>query len=135
GLAEGSIDALISDHTPVDDDAKQLPFGEAELGATGLELLLPLTLKWASEANVPLTTALARITADPARLLGLDGGRLAAGAPADLCVFDPATPFVVSRERLKSQGKNTPFLGQTLTGEVRYTLIDGHLAYSSDRLL
>jgi dihydroorotase len=135
GLADGSIDVLCSDHTPVDDDAKQLPFEEAEPGATGLELLLPLTLRWAGTAQLPLTTALARITSDPARILGLDCGRIAVGAPADLCVFDPATRFTVSRERLKSQGKNTPFLGQELAGEVRYTLIDGHLAYAAEKLL
>ncbi|MHB1358586.1 MAG: dihydroorotase [Rhodocyclaceae bacterium] len=135
GLADGSIDVLCSDHTPVDDDAKQLPFDEAEPGATGLELLLPLTLRWAGAAQLPLTTALARITSDPARILGLDCGRIAVGAAADLCVFDPATRFTVSRERLKSQGKNTPFLGQELAGEVRYTLIDGHLAYAAEKLL
>ena len=135
GLADGSIDVLCSDHTPVDDDAKQLPFDEAEPGATGLELLLPLTLRWAGTAQLPLTTALARITSDPARILGLDCGRIAVGAAADLCVFDPATRFTVSRERLKSQGKNTPFLGQELAGEVRYTLIDGHLAYAAEQLL
>ncbi|MDP2170400.1 MAG: dihydroorotase [Rhodocyclaceae bacterium] len=135
GLADGSIDVLCSDHTPVDDDAKQLPFDEAEPGATGLELLLPLTLRWAGTAQLPLTTALARITSDPARILGLDCGRIAVGAPADLCVFDPATRFTVSRERLKSQGKNTPFLGRELAGEVRYTLIDGYLAYAAEKLL
>jgi len=137
GLADGSIDALISDHTPVDDDAKQLPFDEAEPGATGLELLLPLTLKWAEARQIPLAQALAKITSDPARILGLSSGcgRIAAGAVADLCIFDPAAQFVVSRERLKSQGKNTPFLGHELCGEVRYTLTEGHLAYSADRLL
>lgn len=135
GLADGSIDVLCSDHTPVDDDAKQTPFDEAEPGATGLELLLPLTLHWAGTAQLPLTTALARITSDPARILGLDCGRIAVGAPADLCVFDPATRFTVSRERLKSQGKNTPFLGRELAGEVRYTLIDGYLAYAAEKLL
>lgn len=135
GLADGSIDVLCSDHTPVDDDAKQMPFGEAEAGATGLELLLPLTLRWATEAGIPLPRAFARVTSDPARILGIDCGRLAVGAPADICVFDPNTRFTVSRERLKSQGKNTPFLGRELQGEVRYTLIDGHLAYSADRLL
>jgi dihydroorotase len=138
GLADGGIDVLCSDHTPVDDDAKQQPFGEAEAGATGLELLLPLTLRWATEAGIPLPQALARVTSDPARILGLldrGCGRLVPGAPADICVFDPAARFTVSRERLKSQGKNTPFLGRELQGEVRYTLIDGHLAYSADRLL
>lgn len=135
GLADGSIDVLCSDHTPVDDDAKQMPFAEAETGATGLELLLPLTLKWAADHGVPLAAALARITSDPARILGLERGCLKPGIPADLCVFDPAASFTVSRERLKSQGKNTPFLGKTLPGEVRYTLIDGHLAYAADGLL
>lgn len=135
GLADGSIDVLVSDHTPVDDDAKQLPFAEAEAGATGLELLLPLTLKWAADAGVPLAVALAKITHEPARILGLERGCLKPGVPADLCVFDPAVRFTVSRERLKSQGKNTPFLGRDLPGEVRYTLIDGHLAYAADRLL
>ncbi len=129
GLASGAINALISDHTPVDDDAKQMPFEEAEPGATGLELLLPLTLKWAQEMKLPLVTALARITSDPARILGVQAGTLARGAPADVCVFDPAASLLVSRENLKSQGKNTPFLGCELPGRVRYTLIDGHLAY------
>ena len=129
GLASGAIDALISDHPPVDDDAKQMPFEEAEAGATGLELLLPLTLKWAQEMKLPLVTALARVTSDPARILGVKAGSLALGASADICVFDPAAKFLVSRENLKSQGKNTPFLGRELPGRVRYTLIEGHLAF------
>ena len=130
GLADGTVDALCSDHTPVDDDGKQVPFGEAEAGATGLELLLPLTLKWAQEAKLPLAQALARVTCDPARVLGLDAGTLGIGRAADICVFDPKATVRVTRERLKSQGKNTPFLGQELAGEVRYTLIDGHPAFS-----
>lgn len=128
-LASGAVNALCSDHTPVDDDGKQTPFDEAEVGATGLELLLPLTLKWAAEMKLPLATALARITCDPARILGVDAGRLSVGATADICVFDPATEYRVTREGLRSQGKNTPFLGTALPGRVRYTLIDGHLAF------
>jgi dihydroorotase len=116
----------------VDDDGKQMPFEEAEIGATGLELLLPLTLKWAEEMQLPLVTALARITSDPARILGTAAGRLAPGAAADICVFDPKAEFLVSRDNLKSQGKNSPFLGLTLPGRVRYTLIEGHLAYAAD---
>ena len=129
GLASGAVDVLCSDHTPVDDDGKQTPFEEAEPGATGLELLLPLTLKWAAEAKLPLATALARVTSDPARVLGVEAGRLKVGAAADLCVFDPRATFLVSRDSLKSQGKNTPFLGRELLGRVRYTLIDGRLAF------
>jgi dihydroorotase len=113
----------------VDDDGKQIPFEEAEPGATGLELLLPLTLKWAQEMKLPLVTALARVTSDPAKILGVKAGSLALGAPADICVFDPAAEFLVSRENLRSQGKNTPFLGLSFPGRVRYTLIDGHLAF------
>jgi dihydroorotase len=131
GLADGTIDALCSDHTPVDDDGKQAPFSEAEAGATGLELLLPLTLKWSNEAKVPLASAIARVTSEPARVLGIEAGTLGIGAAADVCVFDPRAKTRVTRQRLKSQGKNTPFLGQELPGEVRYTLIDGHLAYSA----
>ncbi|MDD5175145.1 MAG: dihydroorotase [Sterolibacterium sp.] len=129
GLADGSINAVCSDHTPVDDDAKQVPFDEAEPGATGLELLLPLTLKWAKEMKLPLVKALARVTCDPARILGIEAGSLSVGSAADICVFDPQAAFPISRETLKSQGKNTPFLGLELQGRVRSTLIDGHLAY------
>jgi dihydroorotase len=133
GLAEGAIDALCSDHTPVDDDAKQLPFAEAEPGATGLELLLPLTLKWAAEMRLPLLTALARVTRDAARILGVPAGGLAPGAAADVCIFDPEGSLRVTREALKSQGKNTPFLGLELPGRVRYTLLDGHVVYENGR--
>jgi dihydroorotase len=129
GLADGTIDALCSDHTPVDDDAKQAPFSEVEAGATGLELLLPLTLKWATEMRVPLATALARVTCEPARIMGVPAGTLAPGAAADICVFDPEASIVISRETLRSQGKNTPLLGHRFKGQVRFTLIEGHLAY------
>lgn len=131
GLADGIIDVLCSDHAPVDDDNKQVPFGEAEQGATGLELLLPLTLKWANEHKVPLLKALARVTSDPARVLGIDAvaGSLTVGTPADICIFDPQGEVVISRAHLKSQGKNTPFLGYALPGRVKATLIDGKLVY------
>ena len=130
GLAEGRINALCSDHTPVDDDGKQVPFSEAEPGATGLELLLPLTLKWAERAGVPLMDALARITSDPAKIIGITkAGHLSPGARADICVFDPHAHAIISRENLRSQGKNTPFLGLELPGKVRYTLVEGELMF------
>ncbi len=132
GLADGTIDVICSDHTPVDEDAKQMPFSESEVGATGLELLLPLTLKWAEEAHVPLAKALAKVTSDAARVLGVKSGRIEAGAPADLAIFDPAAPFHVAPEVLRSQGKNTPFMGYELAGRVRYTLVDGNLIYGSE---
>ncbi len=131
GLVDGTVDAVCSDHTPVDDDAKQAPFAECEAGATGLELLLPLTLKWASEMNQPLLTALARITSDPARLLGIDGGCLSPGTSADICIFDPEEYWKVERSALKSQGKNTPFLGLELAGRVHWTLVAGQPVYQA----
>jgi len=129
GLEEGAIDCICSDHTPVDDDGKHLPFGEAEPGATGLELLLPLTLKWGETRKLPLAKTLARITSGPARILGVAQGRLAVGAPADIAIFDPAAPLRVVPEKLKSQGKNTPFLGYELAGRVRYTLVAGNVIH------
>ncbi len=129
GLADGTIDAICSDHTPVDDDGKQLPFAEAEPGATGLELLLPLTLQWAQQAKQPLASALSRITVAPARILGVDAGHLAQGAPADVCVFDPEAWWIVEAQALKSQGKNTPFLGLEVPGKVRYTLVAGQFVH------
>lgn len=128
-LADGTVDVLCSDHAPVDDDAKQLPFGEAETGATGVELLLPLTLKWIEESRLPLAQGLARITCDPARVLGINAGALCPGASADICVFDPERYWKVEARALKSQGKNTPFIGFEVKGKVRCTLVEGQVVY------
>lgn len=130
-LLDGTIDAICSDHTPVDDDAKLLPFGEAEAGTTGLELLLPLTLKWGKENALPLLRILAKITTDAAAILGLDAGSLAIGAPADVCVFDPESYWSVTPQTLTSSGKNTPFLGTELAGKVRYTLVNGQVVFAA----
>ena len=129
GLADGTIDAICSDHAPVDDDAKQKPFQESEAGATGVELLLPLTLKWAREAGLPLTQALGYLTHRPAGILGVPGGHLRLGEPADLCLYNPEADWVVKPSALASLGKNSPFLGLEMQGRVRYTLIDGHLDF------
>ncbi len=129
GLRDGTIDAICSNHSPVDDDAKLLPFAEAEAGATGLELLLPLVLKWAEQEGVPLLDALARITISPAQLLGQKMGHLSVGAHADICIFDPEASWQVVPAALKSQGKNTPFNGYEMQGRVRYTLLDGQMVY------
>ena len=134
GLADGTLDALVSDHTPLDADAKTLPFAEAEPGATGLELLLPLALKWGGGTN--LMRALTVITSAPAQVLGAalgslqaSCGQLAVGGVADVCVFDPREQWQVTPEALCSQGKHTPFLGYELSGRVRATLVNGHMAY------
>ena len=130
-LADGTIDALCSDHAPVDEDAKQLPFAESEPGATGLELLLPLTLKWAKEARIGLPDALAKVTSEPAAILGVSAGDLAPGRDADVCVFDADGHVKITPEFLKSQGKNTPFIGYELPGRVRYTMVSGKVVYEA----
>jgi dihydroorotase len=131
GLADGTIDAICSDHSPVDEDAKQTPFGESEPGVTGLELLLPLALKWGAEARLPLLEVLARVTSEPAQVLGVEGGHLGIGAPGDVCIFDPAAYFRVTGETLRSQGKNTPFLGYEVPGVVHCTLVRGDVRYEA----
>ena len=141
-LADGTIDALVSDHTPVDADAKNLPFGEAEPGATGLELLLSLTLKWGTDAGLALPATLARVTSLPVAVLGealgslsSSAGRLVEGGVADVCVFDPATTWAAQPEQLRSQGRHTPFAfeftGMALPGRVKLTLVAGTLAYQA----
>jgi dihydroorotase len=131
-LVDGTIDAICSDHTPVDDDEKLLPFGEASPGATGLELLLSLTLKWAEEQGkaVSLSDAVAKITASAARVAGLDAGKLTVGSVADICIFDPSVRWKVEAKALASQGKHTPFLGYEVTGQVKTTIVAGHVALS-----
>ncbi len=130
GLLDGSIDAICSDHTPLDDEEKLLPFGEASPGATGLELLLSLALKWGEEGGAGLSAAIARVTCEPARVAGLGAGTLSVGAEADLCVFDPAARWKVEASALRSQGRHTPFLGYELPGRVTHTLVSGRLAFS-----
>ncbi|MDB5883682.1 MAG: pyrC [Ramlibacter sp.] len=138
GLADGTIDALVSDHTPVGEDAKTLPFAEAEAGATGLELLLSLALKWGEESGAGVARSLAVLTQQPAMVLGaslgsLQGsaGRLLEGGIADLCIFDPKAAWEVTPAALRSQGKHTPFSGYELTGRVRCTIAAGQLAYEA----
>jgi len=128
-LLDGTIDALCSDHTPVDEDAKQLPFAESDAGATGLELLLPLALKWGDETGTPLAQTLARVTCDPARILGIDAGNLAIGRAADLCLFDAERYWKVDAQSLKSMGKNTPYFRMELRGRVCFTLVEGQVVY------
>ncbi len=137
-LADGTLDALVSDHTPVDDDAKALPFAEAEPGATGLELLWSLALKWGQASGVDLGTVLSRITTRPAQVLGtalstLQGsvGQLAVGGAADVVVLSTDGHWPVSGERLRSQGKSTPFSGYELPGRVLATLVGGHMAFEA----
>ncbi len=135
-LLDGTIDALVSDHTPVDEDAKTQPFAEAEPGATGLELLLGLALKWAQDSGVPLARALAVVTSAPAQVLGsalgtlqASVGKLVEGGVGDVCVVDPQARWTVQDGALRSQGKHTPFTGYELPGQVRWTLVAGQVAF------
>jgi dihydroorotase len=139
-LADGVIDALVSDHTPVAEDAKTLPFAEAEPGATGLELLLSLALKWGQDSGAGLMRSLGVVTSEPARVLGptlgslqASAGRLVEGGVADLCVFEPQARWTVTAGTLHSQGKHTPFSGYELPGRVRWTIAAGQLAFESRR--
>ena len=137
-LADGSVDALVSDHTPVDADAKNLPFAEAEPGATGLELLLSLALKWGQEDSVPLVRTLGAVTSAPVAVIGealgslaASAGRLVEGGVADVCVFSLDERWTVTPAALRSQGKHTPFEGYELPGRVRYTLVAGSVAHEA----
>lgn len=141
-LADGTIDALVSDHTPVEADAKTLPFAESEPGATGLELLLPLALQWGAQSGAGLARAIEVVTSAPARLIASGPaaqvaptltqiGRLAVGGPADICVIDPDLEWQVLPDALRSQGKHTPFSGYALRGSARHTLIAGRIVHSA----
>jgi dihydroorotase len=132
GLQDGTIDAICSDHTPVDDDEKTRPFGEAAPGVTGLELLLSLVLKWRNECldfSGAWSLAMSKITSQPARIGQFSAGDLSVGKMADLCLFDPNVRWKVSPENLASQGKHTPFLGYELDGKVKMTIVGGQVVF------
>jgi dihydroorotase len=129
GLADGTIDAICSDHAPVGEDDKLLPFGEASPGATALETLLPLVLKWGAQAKLPLAATLAKVTSAPARILDEPTGKLAVGAKADVVVFDPQAHWTVTRAELVSRGGNSPFSGYELLGRAMLTLVGGDVRF------
>ncbi len=131
GVKDGSIDTICSDHTPVDDDAKLLPFAEAEAGATGLELLLPLTLRWAADNKASLCDAITKITYAPAKILGINAGTLDITANADITIFNPDASWQLKASQLQSQGKNTPFINLEMHGKVQYTLLNGQITYQN----
>jgi dihydroorotase len=128
-LAEGLIDVIVSSHLPQDEEAKRLPFEEAATGAVGLETFLPACLRLVHAGRIDLVTLFRRASRAPAELLGLPGGRLARGAPADLVLFDPNAPFVLDRDKLRSRSKNTPFDRARMQGRVLGTWVGGALVY------
>ena len=121
----GVIDVISSFHTPQDEESKRLPFETAAAGAVGLETLLPASLQLFHNQSVSLGKLIKTMTLNPALLLGLPGGRISPGAPADLIIFDADIPFILDRENLKSKSKNTPFDGHKLQGKVRRTIVAG----------
>jgi len=137
-LADGTIDALVSDHSPVDEDQKTLPFAESEAGASAVELLLGMALQWAEAGGVELRRALQVLTSAPADIVagGQDAarggaGRLSVGGVADLCVYDPQAEWVIGADTLRSQGKHTPFSGYAMRSKVRCTIVGGYLAFEA----
>lgn len=129
GLVTGTIAAICSDHQPHDPIAKQAPFAATEPGMSGLETLLPLSLSLIEQELIELPQLIETLTSAPARILGIEAGTLEIGSQADICVFDPNAEWVVSDDNLRSAGKNTPFLGQTLKGRVNATLMDGRIVF------
>jgi dihydroorotase len=129
GLADGTIDAIASDHAPQDQEAKRLPFAQAEAGAVGVETLLPLTLELVHGKRLPLAAALALLTSRPAGILGLPRGTLAKGAAADLTLIDLDTPWKIDEAALRSKSKNTPFGGRPVQGRALCTVVGGKTVF------
>jgi dihydroorotase len=132
GLNSGTLSAICSDHQPHDSDAKLAPFPVTEPGASGLDSLLPLTLKLAEENHLLLQDAIARVTSGPAKVLNLPYGDLSVGRAADICIYDPEATWRLGADSILSRGKNTPFTGWEMQGQVRYTLRDGEVIYRKD---
>ncbi|MFA7633685.1 MAG: dihydroorotase [Thiohalomonadaceae bacterium] len=128
-LADGNINAICSDHQPHDADAKLAPFPTTEPGISALETLLPLTLRLVDESLLTLAQAVAAVSSQPAKILGLDAGTLSLGAMADICIVDPHKYWTVSAQTLRSRGKNTPLLGWEMKGQVSHTLLAGKIVF------
>ena len=128
-VASGLIDIVVSAHAPAPPEDKRLPYEEAAPGAVGLETLLPALLAFHHEERIPLIDLIRTVTSAPADLMGLDAGRLAKGAPADLVLCNPQTPVLIDADKLTSKSKNSPFDGRTLQGKVLMTVADGRVVY------
>lgn len=129
GLADGTIDAICSDHQPHELDAKLAPFQQTEPGISALETLLPLTLRLVEDGVLGLPEALRKLTSNPARIIGSDAGKISVGAPADVVLFDPDRLWEVDMAALHSAGKNTPFAGWNFNGAVKRTLLAGNTVF------
>ncbi|MCP4285031.1 MAG: amidohydrolase family protein, partial [Gammaproteobacteria bacterium] len=131
GVADGTIDCLCSDHQPHEVDAKLKPFPSAEPGISGLDTLLPLALRLIEEGVLPLAEMIARLTLNPATILGLPGGKIELGEVADLIIVDPETHWICQAQNFVSEGKNTAFEGWDFQGSVTHTLVAGEIVYQA----
>lgn len=131
GLADGTIDAITSDHAPQDQDTKRVPFAQAEHGVVGLETLLPLALALYHRHRMPLLDVLKKLTSAPAAILRLPLGRIAKGAAADLVLFDPDRPWIVDAKRFRSKSKNSPFDEMPVQGKVLRTVVAGRTLFEA----
>ncbi|WMT85350.1 dihydroorotase [Pelagibacterium sp. 26DY04] len=131
-LKTGVIDVIVSDHDPQDSEGKRQPFADAATGAIGLETLLAAALRLVHSGDVDLMTVLRAVTIRPAEILGLNAGRIAKGAKADLCLFDPDYPWIVEEARIRSRSTNTTFENARMTGKVMATLVGGNIVYREE---
>jgi len=129
GVNDGTIDVIVSDHKPEDEESKRLTFSQAATGASGIETLLPLALELVHNKSIKLNMLIAALTCNPAKILGINKGSLKKGNDADICVFDINKPWVVTKNNLKSKSKNTPIENRNLQGQVIKTFVKGELAY------
>jgi len=135
GLRDGTITVIASDHAPHHEDDKRCGLACAAFGIIGLETILPVSLELVRNGVLSLTDMLAKLTCNPAALLGLSAGTLAVGAAADICIFDPKTTWTVDRNRMVSKGKNTPWHGRELTGRVSRTIVSGRTVYADGEII
>jgi len=131
GLTDGTIDVVVSGHNPQDPDTKRRPFAQAADGAVGLETLLPVILERVHNGDLPIADALACVTCRPADILGVDAGRLAAGAAADMTLIDLSKPWVVDADALKSKSKNTAHENRRFQGRAVRTIVGGHTVFQT----
>tara|TARA_Y100000590_G_scaffold227186_1_gene256520 strand:- start:886 stop:2178 length:1293 start_codon:yes stop_codon:yes gene_type:complete len=129
GIEDGSIDVIVSDHKPEDEESKRLTFAQATTGATGVETLLPLALELFHNKSVKLDKLIAAITSNPSKILNINKGNLEKGNDADLCIFDINKPWVVDKNKLKSKSKNTPIENKKLQGQVYKTFVKGESVF------
>ena len=131
-LSDGTIDVIVSDHAPHDQDSKRVPFSQAADGIVGLETMFPLSMELYHNGQLPLLDLLAKITLNPAALSGLEAGELRKGRPADLTLFDPEAPWTIKVSELKSKSQNSPYNERPVQGRVLKTWVNGRLAFHLD---